>query len=290
MITIDNYFEKCRNINFDNLPSALKNGNKLTTDAAANNWSAYNSNENIRRVVKAYMEKLEEYLEKNPQNKPQSEKKAEKPVRSSSKTPRPKKEKQGKAKKGKGQRKEPELVEKVQPEVQFIKRYVGLHGKVKTQDEILRFLDSLQKAILEKRIRKTSPYSSEIENIQEQLIKCYEKMGDAIELTIDKDSLEKYEEIAYSQKSLLSVAYIKQYISLHGKKNVKEKAQALLDKLQKAVKKAKIQKDDPYSERLNAIYNALINYIEGKSDSPQISKSELNGLFSFVARQQRKKK
>ncbi|MBI5541321.1 MAG: hypothetical protein HY951_14750, partial [Bacteroidia bacterium] len=173
-------------------------------------------------------------------------------------------------------------------EVGFIKRYVGMHGKEKTQDEILRFLNSLQKAILEKRIRKTSVYAKEVENIQNQLIKCYEKMGDSIKITIDSKTIARYNEIAHSQKTLLSVAYIRQYINLHGKKNVKEKAKLLMQKMKKAVEKHKVSKDDPYADRLNKLYNSLNEYIEGKTTTPVISKSELNGLMGLAGFSQKK--
>jgi len=293
MINIENYLTASRNIEFDKLPAALKNGDKLVKGAAANNWSAYHSNENIKRVVDAYLVKLNEWVGKNPQKKKETEK--TKPVKKTvvtkekktvAKKPEKKEKANGKATTGK----EATQVEKILLEVAFIKRYAGLHGKVKTQDEILRFLNGLQKAILEKRIRKASPYASEIEKIQNNLIKCYEKMGDSIEITIDKKTLEHFEEIAHSQKTMLSVTYLKQYISLHGKKNVKDKAKVLFTKIKNAVSKAKIVKNDPYAEKLNAVYNALNKYIDGSTTAPLISKSELNGLFSYIARQQRKKK
>ncbi len=342
MITTNNYFEKVANIDFDKLPAALKNGDKLTKGAAPNNWSAYNSNDNIKRVVDAYMQKLEEYLEKNPPEKPKAEKKEEAKAETKVK-PKEKKQKQERKPNYKGLKVEirpaskssskfivwdiktdqkfanesfdsineakkfikdngmilvqskkhseesnATPIEKIDIEVQFIKRYVMMNGKVKTQDEILRFLNSLQKAILEKRIRKTSPYAAEIEHIQGQLIKCYEKMGESIEITIDKKTVEKYTAISGSQKAMLSVAYIKQYISLHGKKNVKEKAQVLMAKMKKAVEKSKIDKEDPYAERLNKLYNSLNEYIEGKTTVPVISKSELNGLMGLVGYSQKK--
>jgi len=287
MISIENYLTTSRNIDFDKLPVALKNGDKLAKGASANNWSAYNSNENIKRVVDAYLVKLNEWMDKNPEKKeiakPKSVNKViapkEKKTVSKKSEPKDLKEEQ-----------EAEGVEKILPEVGFIKRYAGLNGKVKTQDEILRFLNGLQKAILEKRIRKTSLYASEIEKIQGNLIKCYEKMGDSIEISIDKKTLERFEEIAHSQKTLLSVTYLKQYIALHGKKNVKDKAKVLFTKIKNAVDNAKIVKNDPYAEKLNAVYNALNKYIDGSTPAPLISKSELNGLFSYIAKQQRKKK
>src|SRR5204862_533007 len=64
MINTDNYFEAIKTIDFSSIQDALKNGDKLTRGAAQNNWSAYNSNENIKRVVDAYMNHLDEWVKK----------------------------------------------------------------------------------------------------------------------------------------------------------------------------------------------------------------------------------
>jgi len=310
-----NYFEVTRSIDFNNLPEALKNGNKLVQGASQNNWSAYQSNENIRRVVDSYMQKLDEYLEKHepettperpakPVKKAKSAKpsvkkekvKKEKPApkQKTAKAPKQKKVKSPKPKKEPKPKRvkkvdKSEKVEKLKPEIAFIRRYALMDGKTKTQKEILSFLNTLQKAILEKRIRKTSPYAKEIENIQNQLIHCYEKMGDSIQVYIDKETLAKYQEIAGSEKTMLSVTYIKQYINLHGKTGVLQKAKSLFEKLAKAVKNQKIIRTDPYADKLNLIYNALNDYLNEKTKSPQISKSELNGLMGIASTGNKKK-
>jgi len=59
-------------------------------------------------------------------------------------------------------------------------------------------------------------------------------MGDSIQVNIDEKTLESYTAMAYSEKAMLSVAFIKQFIGLHGKKGVKEKAQGLSDRINKA--------------------------------------------------------
>src|SRR5207244_2837416 len=69
-----------------------------------------------------------------------------------------KKKKTRKAPKRKSDEPQPTMVERIPEELRFIKRYINLNGKIKTKDDILRFINSLQKAILEKRIRKTSSY------------------------------------------------------------------------------------------------------------------------------------
>ncbi len=66
MLNTNNYFQKAQDIDWDSLPEALAKGHKLVQGASQNNWAAYNSNENIKRVVDAFILKLDEYLDKTP--------------------------------------------------------------------------------------------------------------------------------------------------------------------------------------------------------------------------------
>ncbi len=180
-------------------------------------------------------------------------------------------------------------VEKLDLEVSFIKRYVGLHGKTKEKAQILNLLNSLQKAIIEKRIRKTSAYASEIKNIQQQLIKCYNQMGNTIKVSLDENTLEKYSQIAHSQKTMLAVTYIKQYIGIHGKKDVKDKAKSLLSRINKAIEIGKIPETCPYWNDIQEIKSSLEGYVGNKSKTPIISETTLNGIMSWMARRHQKK-
>lgn len=180
-------------------------------------------------------------------------------------------------------------VEKMGLEVSFIKRYVGLHGKTREKQQILNFLNSLQKAILEKRIRKTSTYAKEIMNIQQQLIKCYQNMGNTVQVNIDQDILESYSTIANSEKTMLSIIYIKQYIGLHGKQGVKEKAKKLLDRIEKAINSSKITKDCPYWDEVSEIVTSLEHYLGNKTKAPEIQESTLNGIMTWLVKKQLKK-
>jgi hypothetical protein len=184
----------------------------------------------------------------------------------------------------------PTQVERVDLEVSFVKRYVGLHGKTKDKAQILNLLNSLQKAIIEKRIRKTSVYAKEIENIQEQLIKCYNQMGNTIKVTLNENTLDSYSAISQSQKAMLSVTYIKQYITIHGKKDVKEKAKSLLNRIEKAIETGKIPENCPYWNEIQEIKSSLESYLVNKYKTPVISENTLNGIMSWVVRRQQKKK
>jgi len=289
MLNINNYFSKAASINWESLPEALAKGHKLVEGASQNNWAAYNSNENIKRVVDAFFLKLNDYLEKSPSSVVTAQKvlpsntiKAKptipaspKPVAAIKSTP----EKKVPAEK---QEYKSQEVEYIDMDVQFIKRYSAMHGKVKSQAQILTLLHSLQKAITERRIGKDSPYSKEVETMQQQLISCYEKMGDMVEIQIDSKNLKQYLEIAHSQEGLLSVALLKAYISLNGKRDVKDRAERLFKRIKKSVEQGKITKSDKYADKLNEAYQTLKSYIDGDTAMLNINKAQLNGLMGLL--------
>ncbi len=288
MLNTNNYFSKAASINWDNLPEALSKGHKLVEGASQNNWAAYNSNENIKRVVDAFFQKLNEYLDKNPNSVVATSKSlptktvktapkaaTAKPTTVTRKMP-PKKAAVEK------EEYDSEDVELIDTDVQFIKRYSAMHGKVKSQAQILTLLHNLQKAIIERRIGKDSPYAKEIDMMQKQLISCYEKMGDMAEIKIDSKNLKRYLEIAHSQEGMFSVALLKSYIALNGKRDVKDRSQRLFNRIKKAVEQGKITKSDKYADKLNEAYQTLKNYNDGDSAMLNINKAQLNGLMGIL--------
>jgi hypothetical protein len=288
MLNTNNYFSKVASINWDNLPEALSKGHKLVEGASQNNWAAYNSNENIKRVVDAFFQKLNEYQDKNPNSVVATSKSlptktvktapkaaTAKPTTATRKMP-PKKAAVEK------EEYDSEDVELIDTDVQFIKRYSAMHGKVKSQAQILTLLHSLQKAIVERRIGKDSPYAKEIDMMQKQLISCYEKMGDMAEIKIDSKNLKRYLEIAHSQEGMFSVALLKSYIALNGKRDVKDRSQRLFNRIKKAVEQGKITKSDKYADKLNEAYQTLKNYNDGDSAMLNINKAQLNGLMGIL--------
>jgi hypothetical protein len=286
MLNTNNYFSKVANVNWDSLPEALAKGHKLIEGASQNNWAAYNSNENIKRVVEAFFLKLNDYLEKNPaapaqKSMPSKLVTVEPRTASAKPAPAPKKTPVKKAAAEKEEYKS-QGVEHIDTDVQFIKRYAAMHGKVKSQAQILTLLHSLQKAIVERRIGKLSPYAEELETMQQQLISCYEKMGDMAEIKIDSKSLKRYLEIAHSQEGLLSVALLKAYIALNGKRDVKDKAERLFRRIKKSVDQGKITKSDKYADKLNEAYQTLKSYIDGDTAMLNINKAQLNGLMGLL--------
>ncbi|MFB6453816.1 hypothetical protein ACE38W_00990 [Chitinophaga sp. Hz27] len=171
-------------------------------------------------------------------------------------------------------------VERVVEELRFIKRYVLLHGKTKTDSQILNFINALQRAIIEKRIRKTSAYAEYINYIQSNLVRVYNKMKTTVSIEINASKLSELMKIAGSEKVRLSVAYMKRYVGIQGKHITKEKATKLYNLIAGAIKDQKITPNDPYITRMKRLLESLRTFIKtaGKSDTVQIHHALLNGI------------
>lgn len=171
-------------------------------------------------------------------------------------------------------------VERVDDAVRFIKRYALLHGKTKTDMQVLNFLNALQRAILEKRIRKTSPYAKQIEYIQGNLVKLYNDMGRSVDIQLKEAVLNEFLQIAGSEKVRLSVSYMKRYVGMQGKHITKEKAQALHRLVSAALDQQKIGKADPYRARIMRVLSSLKQFINKAkpADTLQLHSAVLNGI------------
>ena len=286
MITVNNYLNQAAAIDFSTLPEPLRKGDDLARKALQNSGQTYKSNETIKRVVDTFLEKLNAYLKANPQPTEESipEPKAAPAL------PRVKKEVVKPALRAAkpmttvkvAAKVESKAVELIPEEIRFIRRYVAMHGKVKTRTSVLQLLSSLQKAMIEKRIRKTSAYAKEILQIQDQLIKAADRMGEAAEISITKVNLDRYREITSSERIRDSIALLKRFVALHGREGVQDKAERLIASMERMVKSGKVIKDDPYSARLNEAYKSLKLYVREKKKTPEIQASELNGIYGLL--------
>lgn len=273
MINKGNYFSTIESIGVNTLPPTLMKSHEFVLKATRNgeSWTSYSTSEAIKNVIDLYFQKLHEFIAAS---KPGSNKSAAKAASST-------KHKTKKAKQPKAKRESPEAkqVARITEEVKFIKRFVALHNKVKSPQAILSFIKSLQRAIVQKLIRKTSPFAREIERIQERLITVYQKMKGDEGMKISEDELSKLVVIAGGEKVYPSLNIIKRYIGLQGKPADKELVTRFTAQIAKALD-SKIMSDDPYAEKVKKIYNTIRNSKNNKSFS--ISASELSGLAGIV--------
>lgn len=281
MITVHNYHDKTASIDFSSMPEAIRKGHEFVKKVTGNgaHWDNYHASDTIRKTIDTYFEKLEAHLKKesghkvNRYNKSSRQwedanaAKAEKPARRS-KAPN---------------LYQPSMVERIPDELRFIRRFVNLNGKSKTKEDILRFINSLQKAILEKRIRKTSAHVEQIRFIQDTLIQAYNEMGKTITIELKPETVEALKKAANAEKVLSSVRFIKRYINLNGKTGVKDKAKLLLGQLNRAHEQGKINSRDPYTVELSEIKKNLEHLLSERSAKTlQIEKNTLNGLQGIV--------
>lgn len=278
MINPENYLSKIAAIDINTMPMPLQKGHEFLMKATSNgiDWNTYNNSTAIRKTIQLYFERLSEHLtELNKSNKvkmkevknlqPQKAKTSPKPKSTGTDIPNV------------------IMVERMPEELRFIKRFVNLNGKTKTKDDILRFINSLQKAIVEKRIRKTSAYAEQVKYIQEKLIGVYNSMSTKIKLELKPDTYEELKKLTGGETVMASIGFIKRYISMNGKPAMKEKAKQLLVQINRAYDKGRITDSDPYIVEIHELKKNLKAFTTDKTIKVlEIEQATLNGLEGIL--------
>ena len=186
------------------------------------------------------------------------------------------------------------LVERYDDDVRFLKRYLGLDGKTKTKEQLKSLLSGLQKGILERRIRKTSPHVKQIERMQDNLVSTINKMAASVKIELHPDTKKELEKIVSGQTELVSIKLIKRYINLVNKPN-KAKAENLRNDLQKYFDNLSVSTNDKYYKYVATASNNLNSYLSnGKLEMysdveltgfPPILRAAIAGAVSETAKQ-----
>lgn len=287
MITATNYLTEIERIGIDNLSEWFRENHKfvmLTTENGSD-WELYHKNEVIRKQIDHYLTRLNQHQQKK-EIQPEPDKKLTEPKQIKSV-----KGKQGKSNQEKTIRKsandsspgdDPEKkvkrVEHIREEIKFIKRFVGLHNKTKSPNAILAFIKALQRSIVQKLIRKTSPLAKEIEMIQDKLVNAYNKMEGDESFQINERDLARLVALAGGEEVYPSVKFIRRFIGMQERELKASQIESFLKQLENAVEKKKITRDDPYADKLNAIHKKL----RSTSGKITLTKAELNGLEGIV--------
>lgn len=288
MINVSNYIEKTKEINFSQLPDNLQKAHHWVMKATENgtNWGGYES-PNVKTAIDATINKLNEYLQKHKSaetiktNVPKTnhEHQPTKPAAKKVHAPKHKTEPVSE-----DEDEDLEFVERIPDEIRFMRRYISMNGKKKTKDDLLRFINALHRAIVEKKIRKTSPFAKQMNYIQDKLVKRYNEMTKAMTMEVSDKIINEFKAQIASQKVMPSVMLIKRYISLNGKYGVKEKAKLLMEAMTRAFNKGKISKTDKYFKIFDKMHFNLSQYVKNKSQKIlSIQEPELNGLNGVLS-------
>ncbi len=297
MINLENYLSKIASLDLKSMPMPLQKGHeflmKATSDAS--DWNTYHNSTAIRKTIQLYFERLAEFLQANGKAEHKRRKK-EAALKADHEVMQEAMRKQGlidndgrpvkrvkDAKKAEDHLDQTLWVERMPEELRFIKRYINLEGKTKTKEEILRFINSLQKAIIEKRIRKTSPYADQVKYVQERLIEVYNGMKAKIKLELKPETAEALKKLTGGEKVMASIGFIKRYIAMNEKQGMKEKAKGLLDQINRAYDKSKITDSDPYIVEIHELKKNLKAFITDKAiKTLEIEQATLNGLEGIL--------
>lgn len=286
MINTSNYKDTIQNLDYSTLPATMwKPFNyikKATMDYT--NWNAYESSEGIKRMMDKYFLDLDNFLQKHPvENKAKVNTtnvfEIEPPVKQ---TVESKKAITPIVKANTESSDEDfdlTFVERIPEELKFIKRFLSWNNKKKSKDDFLRYINSLHRAISERKVTKASPYAKQIRYIQDKMIERYNEMDKVIEVTINSKVYNEMKSLVSKERVMPSVMLIKRYITLNGKFGVKEKAQLLLKAMDRAVQLKKITKNDKYNKLLDQMHENLLTYTRSKTQKIlSIPQPELNGL------------
>jgi hypothetical protein len=162
----------------------------------------------------------------------------------------------------------------------FIKRYLAMHDKIKTRDQVVSLLHGLQKAFTEQRIKKNNPALREIQKMQSELIALCGKMDDRVRIEITEPYLSHYREIADGEEVRTSVKLLKQFIQINGKAPDKAKTERLGKKMAAAFDT--IPREDIYRPELSAGAKAIAAYVNGTTKTVGIPASSLHGLSGLA--------
>lgn len=299
MITIENYYKETADLKQTDLPLTLWKGHQFVDKVTQNgsSWNAYHSSASIKKTIDLFLEKLNEFMSKKNGNKAKAKTTSSPTKKVTPKTARTTKPKvkQNTPSSPKPKKKtarelaydKAEKVETISVELKMIKRFVLMHDKVKTQNQIRLFINALQKSIVEKRIRKTSPYAKEINKIQDYLIGLhgqFKNSSDILKVDIAESVRGKYLTLVGKQAELYSVKFIKSYINLQGKLVTNIKAKRLYNRIASAINKGKLTKKDRYWNEIESIMATLKSFVKKNVEEGMllVSSKELNGLQGIV--------
>jgi hypothetical protein len=271
-LTVNNYREATKNIDFSKLPKVAKETHKEFDGFA----DFYNDDKDIKEMLDNHFKIVEPYLndkKQNPPKKTTSSNSGSKKI-TSNKSENKKATTKKNITSKKAKRKDNEVA--LMPlEIKVIKRYVNLHGKKVTERQVSLLYKVIQKAATEKTIRKSNKYADEIMKIGNDLAKTYKEMNDTCTFEIPTSMYGKLKNIVDSYGVTPAVALIKRFINLYGKITI-EKAQRLLTSIKSAKKNGKVTNSDKAYDRVNKVQKHLENYLE--SDKLLVTKVELRGL------------
>lgn len=272
-LTIANYKEATKNIDFKKLPEAAREAHREFDSFA----DFYDEDKDIKEMLDNHFRIVEPYLKDEPKKAP-DKKKSSAPQKTAKKPAAKAKAKRTTSRKktaAKKVKRKPNEVALMPLEIKIIKRYLALHGKRVSERQVSLLYKVIQKAATEKTIRKSSKYAEEVRRIGNDLANTYKEMGESCTFEVPDTLHSKLKDIVDSYGVSPAVALIKRFINLYGNITI-EKAKRLLSSIKNARKNGKVDIGDKDYGRIIQVQKHLEDYLE--SDKLLVTNIQLNGL------------
>ncbi len=285
-LTIDNYFDQVgQYLDIINADSDLLSTHNFVIKVTKNgaDLSKYQASEAIAETIDLYLDKLVKLKAKDKPAKKQSGKSTP----AAKKTPVPPKQAATVKKKAAVSKppktSEPETestpVEHIPSDIALVKRYVSLHDKDKTYDQVLAIWRAFNKAIVERKVSKDSPYKSEIATMNSSLKSALDQARSvgSLHLVIPAAKLKAYKSIAESVAKSTGVAILMEFINISGKAGMKERADKLGKRIIRAMDAGKLT-GDRYLKDVKKAQAEIESYMNSETEVVNINDYALNGI------------
>jgi hypothetical protein len=287
-VTVNNYNNMVAE---HGIPAKLQSfHDQLITEAAENNWAAYYADNDVKTTVDLYFEKYQALTAiKEPAPAPVVAKVVKitpEPKQPKAKpTPAPKPAKAQRLLKPKnvgnraaapakpvGKSKAPKAaapkaplatslgkrVKVVRPSTRYIQRFLELLNKKVSVKKLEQLLRSLQLAINQGKIKKSSPHADNIRVIQENLVAVCNKTTGMVTLTLPDKKIGELATIAGGERVYPSLLLLRRFINWTGKQPNKEQLEKLRDDIRDNLKiSTAISERDPFRAKVVEIRNAI---------------------------------
>jgi hypothetical protein len=182
-ITTKNYFDTINKIGFEKLPLVLKQSHTviLTKTVNGEDWSKYQDDADLKRMIDLVFKKLEEFIASNKKDLSGTEEKEEEQMEG--------------AKCNNDKPKKTNPYSKIGTEMKFIHRFLAFHDKILYKNTFEIFIDELQKAIQKKEITKKSPVAKDIIAMQNAVINAFNAMKNAKHFVLKPKTIKRYKTI-----------------------------------------------------------------------------------------------
>lgn len=317
MLSTSNYFERTRSIDFSKLPKPLRDSHDLVKKVGTGQepWQFYNQSPNIRNMIDLYFQKLDAYLEQQKPKKKDSlterykdhpsdkaraakerEKQAPKPAKAVPVTPAsaPKSKAAAKAQKPADSGPKRTKVKKhgnqnlrvpvshLATDVAVCRRVLSLSvqsSKLITRTQIKALHAAIEKAIVERRVRKTDPHAKLFSDMAGFVAALLKKMTDGGIDTVDyvrfsdQALLRRVRAVAESVEVRSSVNLLRQFINMQGTTPEQPTVKKLITALEKH------RQEQPGDANHAATGAAVAVLRDWKSGRPlKITTQQLQGL------------